>query len=33
MQGILPDDLNFGKQPDELDINKIKYNALVLSSI
>jgi len=27
MQGILPDDLNFGKQPDELDINKIKYNA------
>jgi hypothetical protein len=27
MQGILPDGLNFGKNPYELDINKIKYNA------
>jgi len=27
LQGILPDDLNFGKQPGELDISKIKYNA------
>ena len=27
MQGILPDDLNFSKQPDELDIGKIKYNS------
>ena len=28
MQGILPTELNFGKQPNnELDISKIKYNA------
>jgi hypothetical protein len=29
MQGILPEDLNFGKKPDNnaIDMNKLKYNS------